>query len=71
MSCYKVLSNYIIESILIKELELKRFDLENVSIVLSLVRFYGCVDHLEFKEEVKKQAMRGIRYHEFDLKMNR
>ena len=68
---YKILMHSILESVLVEELELKKFDLDNPSTINHLILFHSWIGHIEFKEEIKKQIFRGLRYHEFDIKMDK
>lgn len=35
-----------------------------------LINLYNMVNHIEFKDTIKKQIIRGLRYHEFYIKMD-
>lgn len=51
------------EGILVDALELKKFDLENMTIIRHLILFHTWIGHLEFKEDIKKQILKGLRFH--------
>ena len=58
------------ETVLVSELELKRFKLESVKVMTEIIKLAALVNHIEFKEEIKRQVMKGLRYHEFYIKMD-
>lgn len=63
IEAYKILMKCIPEGILVDALELKKFDLENMTIIRHLILFHTWIGHLEFKEDIKKQILKGLRFH--------
>lgn len=56
------------ETVLISEIELKKFNLDSVTVIASMIDLSYCLTHLEFREDLKRQILKGLRYHEFYIK---
>jgi hypothetical protein len=56
------------ETVLINEIEFKKFNLDSMNVIVSMIELSFHVVHIEFKDDLKRQILKGLRYHEFYLK---
>ena len=70
VQCYAELLFIVPETVLISQLQLKKFNLESQKVIAEMIHLYNIASHIEFKEQLKKQIIKGLRYHDFYLKTN-